>query len=118
MRATLRTSANKAPEVFDPVPCLIAADLHMRNLYKNYGLLGAKGLFRLIKMAGSLSQTSGRTCTCAVQRPAGRAAVPVCRRVVPPNRSIPTPSSACAYPARLVSAAIRTMFQIRVLLWI
>ena len=43
-------NASKAPEVFDPVPCLIAADWHMRNTHKNFGLLSPKGLFRLIKM--------------------------------------------------------------------
>ena len=43
-------SSSKAPEVFDPVPCLIAADWHMRNPDKNHGLLSPKALFRLIKM--------------------------------------------------------------------
>jgi hypothetical protein len=43
-------SSSKAPEVFDPVPCLIAADWLMRNPDKNHGLLSAKALFRLIKM--------------------------------------------------------------------
>ena len=43
-------NSSKAPEVFDPVPSLIAADWHMRNPEKNYGLLSPKGLFRLIKM--------------------------------------------------------------------
>ncbi len=43
-------SSSKAPEGFDPVPCLIAADWHMRNPDKNHGLLSAKALFRLIKM--------------------------------------------------------------------
>jgi len=42
--------SSKAPEGFDPVPCLIAADWHMRNPEKNYGLLSPKGLFRLIKL--------------------------------------------------------------------
>jgi len=42
--------SSKAPEVFDPVPCLIAADWHMRNPDKNHGLLSPKALFRLIKM--------------------------------------------------------------------
>ena len=40
----------KAPELFDPVPCLIAADWHMRNPEKNHGLLSPKALFRLVKM--------------------------------------------------------------------
>ena len=43
-------NACKAPEVFDPVPSLIAADWHMRNPHKNYGLLTPKGLFRLVKI--------------------------------------------------------------------
>jgi hypothetical protein len=43
-------NARKAPEVFDPVPPLIAADWHMRNPSKNYGLLTPKALFRLIKI--------------------------------------------------------------------
>ena len=30
-------NSNKAPEVFDPVPYLIAADWHMRNPNKNHG---------------------------------------------------------------------------------
>src|SRR6266849_7471431 len=42
--------SSKAPEVFDPVPCLIAADWHMRNPDKNSGLLSPKALFRLLKM--------------------------------------------------------------------
>jgi hypothetical protein len=43
-------NSSKAPEIFDPVPCLIAADWHMRNPDKNRGLLSPKALFRLIKM--------------------------------------------------------------------
>jgi hypothetical protein len=43
-------NACKAPEVFDPVPSLIAADWHMRNPHKNYGLLTSKALFRLVKI--------------------------------------------------------------------
>ena len=43
-------SIKKAPEIFDPVPPLIAADWHMRNPRKNKGLLSPKALFRLIKM--------------------------------------------------------------------
>ena len=40
----------KAPEVFDPVLSLIAADWqHMRNPHKNYDPLTPKALFRLIK---------------------------------------------------------------------
>jgi hypothetical protein len=51
--------SSKAPEVFDPVPCLIAADWHMRNPNKNHGLLSPKALFRLIKM-GWLTLTDVR----------------------------------------------------------
>jgi hypothetical protein len=43
-------NSRKAPEIFDPVPCLIAADWHMRNPDKNHGLLSPKALFRLIKL--------------------------------------------------------------------
>ena len=43
-------NSNKVSEVFDPVPCLIAADWHMRNPDKNYGLPSPKALFCLIKM--------------------------------------------------------------------
>jgi hypothetical protein len=46
----------KAPELFDPLPSLIAADWHMRNPQKNHGLLSAKALFRLVKI-GWLSVT-------------------------------------------------------------
>jgi hypothetical protein len=52
-------NSSKAPEVFDPVPCLIAADWHMRNPDKNHGLLSPKALFRLIKM-GWLTLTDVR----------------------------------------------------------
>jgi len=48
--------SSKAPEVFDPVPCLIAADWHMRNPNKNQGLQNPKAVFRLINM-GWLSLT-------------------------------------------------------------
>jgi hypothetical protein len=52
-------NSSKAPEVFDPVPCLIAADWHMRNPDKNHGLLSPKALIRLIKM-GWLTLTDVR----------------------------------------------------------
>ena len=42
--------ASKAPEVFDPLPALIATDWHMRNPEKNHGVLSGKALFRLIKL--------------------------------------------------------------------
>jgi hypothetical protein len=44
-------NSSKAPELFDPVPCLIAADWYMRNPEKNHGLLSPKALFGLIKMS-------------------------------------------------------------------
>ena len=43
-------SSSKAPEVFDPLPSLIATDWHMRNPEKNHGVLSGKSLFRLIKL--------------------------------------------------------------------
>ena len=52
-------NSSKAPEIFDPVPCLIAADWHMRNPDKNHGLLSPKALFRLLKM-GWLTLTDVR----------------------------------------------------------
>jgi len=39
-----------ASELLDPVPCLIAADWHMRNPDKNNGLLSLKSLSCLIKI--------------------------------------------------------------------
>ena len=43
-------NSRKAPEVFDPVPSLIAADWHMRNPAKNHRLVTPRALFRLIKI--------------------------------------------------------------------
>lgn len=44
-------SSSKAPEVFDPLPSLIATDWHMRNPEKNRGgVPGGKALFRLVKL--------------------------------------------------------------------
>ena len=90
-------NSSKAPEVFDPVPSLIAADWHMRNPEKNYGLLSPKGLFRLIKM-GWLSVADVRLNL----HPREYAALaqyndrPDEQRypfvVVPPGQPIPTPS--------------------------
>ena len=90
-------NASKVPEVFDPVPCLIAADWHTRNSHKNFGLLSPKSLFRLIKM-GWLSLADvrlnphPREYTALAQyndRPDKRRYPFI---VVPPNQSIPTPS--------------------------
>jgi hypothetical protein len=90
-------NSSKAPEVFDPVPSLIAADWHMRNPEKNYGLLSPKGLFRLIKM-GWLTVTDVRLNL----HPREYAALaqyndrPDEQRypfvVIPPGQPIPTPS--------------------------
>jgi hypothetical protein len=49
----LMTNSSKVPEVFNRVPCLIAADWHVRNPHKNHGLLSPKPLFRLIKMGNT-----------------------------------------------------------------
>ncbi|KAH9989254.1 hypothetical protein BJV77DRAFT_1069595 [Russula vinacea] len=88
---------SQSPRVFDPVPSLIAADWHMRNPEKNYGLLSPKGLFRLIKM-GWLSVADVRLNL----HPREYAALaqyndrPDEQRypfvVVPPGQPIPTPS--------------------------
>ena len=90
-------NATKAPDVFDPVPCLIAADWQMRNPHKNFGLLSPKGLFRLIKM-GWLSLADVRTNL----HPREYTALAKCNDrpdegrypfiVVPPNQSRPAPS--------------------------
>jgi len=90
-------NSSKAPEVFDPVPCLIAADWHMRNPEKNYGLLSPKGLFRLIKMgwltlADVRMNFHPREYTALAQyndRPDEQRYPFI---AVPPNESIPTPS--------------------------
>ncbi|KAN0132286.1 hypothetical protein V8E53_009886 [Lactarius tabidus] len=47
-------SSSKAPEVFDPLPSLIATDWHMRSPEKNHGVLSRKALFCLIEL-GRLS---------------------------------------------------------------
>ena len=52
-------NSSKAPEVFDPVSCLITADWHICSLDKNHGLLSPKALLRLIRM-GRLSLTEAR----------------------------------------------------------
>ncbi|KAI9463782.1 hypothetical protein F5148DRAFT_194916 [Russula earlei] len=86
----------KAPEVFDPVPSLIAADWHMRNPRENHGLLTAKGLFRLIKigwlsLADIRKHVHPRAYTAVAQyneRP-DEQRYPF---VVPQNATMPTPS--------------------------
>ena len=76
------------------MPCLIAANWHMRNPHKNFGLLSPKGLFRLIKM-GWLSLADVRLNlhprvhrARAVQLPSDEQRYPFI--VVPPNQPIPT----------------------------
>jgi hypothetical protein len=88
----------------------------MRDPRRNYGLLSAKGLFRLIKMgwltlADVRLNFHPREYTALAQyndRPDEQRYPFI---VVPPNESIPTHWSAydCARP---VFAAIRTMFRI------
>jgi hypothetical protein len=89
-------NALKAPEVFDPVPHLIALDWHLRNPHNNYGLLSGKSLFRLVKMGWvELADLRGK------MHPRDDAALafyndlPDERRypfVVPSGQEIPTPS--------------------------
>ena len=110
-------NSSKAPEVFDPVPSLIAADWHMRNPEKNYGLLSPKGLFRLIKM-GWLTVTDVRLNLhpreyAALAQYNDRPDEQRYPFVVIPRASPFRPRrSACGYAVRLVLTAIRTMFRI------
>ena len=93
----LTPNANKAPEVFDPVPCLVAANWHMRNPHKTFGLFIPKSVFHLIKM-GRLSLADVRlnmhlckyTALAQYNDRSERQRHPSI--VVPPNRSMPTPS--------------------------
>ncbi len=89
-------STSKAPEVFDPLPSLIATDWHMRNPEKNHGVLSGKALFRLIKvgwlsMGDVAKRVHVREYTALAQysdRPDGER-YPF---VVAPSESMPTPS--------------------------
>ncbi|KAI0300625.1 hypothetical protein B0F90DRAFT_1721867 [Multifurca ochricompacta] len=89
-------SSSKAPEVFDPLPSLIATDWHMRNPEKNHGALSGKSLFRLIKVGWlSMSEVAkrvhGREFTALAQyseRP-DEERYPF---IVAPNEPLPTPS--------------------------
>jgi hypothetical protein len=56
------SNSSRAPEVFDPVPCLILADWYMHNPDENHGLLTPNALFCLIKM-GRLTLTDVRRST-------------------------------------------------------
>ena len=86
-------NSSKAPEVFDLMPCLIAADWHMRNPHKNFGLLSPKGLkMGWLSLADVRPNLHTHEYTALAQyndRPdEGR--YPFI--FVPPNQSIPTPS--------------------------
>jgi hypothetical protein len=86
----------KAPEVFDPVPSLIAADWHMRNPTKNYGLLTPKALFRLIKIGWlTLGEVSQHFSPVEFATLREYNDLPDEQRypfVVPPDEPMPTPS--------------------------
>ena len=90
-------NASKTPEVFDPVPCLIAANWQVHNPHKNVGLLSPKGLFRLIKI-GLLSLVDVRmnlypheyTALAQYNDRPDKQRYPFI--IVPPNQLIPTPS--------------------------
>jgi len=43
-------NTSKAPEFFDPLSALIAADWQMRNMAKNSGMLPPKSIWRLVKI--------------------------------------------------------------------
>ena len=89
-------NALKAPEVFDPVPHLIALDWHLRNPHNKYGVLSGKSLFRLIKMGWvELADLRGKMHTRDDAALAFYNSLPDERRypfVVPPDQEIPTPS--------------------------
>ena len=86
-------NSSKAPDVFDPMPCLIATDWHMRNPHMNFGLLSPKGLkVGWLSLADVRPNLHTHEYTALAQyndRPdEGR--YPFI--FVPPNQSIPTPS--------------------------
>ncbi len=90
-------NTSKAPEVFDPVPCLIAADWYMRNPRKNLGMLRPKSLFRLIKMGWlSLEDVKRHFEVYEYVALAHYNDKPDEKRypfvVIPQNQSMPTPS--------------------------
>ncbi|KAF8261321.1 hypothetical protein EI94DRAFT_1746273 [Lactarius quietus] len=88
--------ADKAPEVFDPLPSLIATDWHMRNPEKNHGVLSGKALFRLIKVGWlSMSEVAKRVHVREYTALAQYSDRPDEERypfVVAPAEPIPTPS--------------------------
>ena len=89
-------NALKAPEVFDPVPSLIAADWHMRNPHKNFGLLTSKALFRLVKIGWlALPEVGRRFSPIELAMLKEYNDLPDERRypfVVPAHERMPTPS--------------------------
>src|SRR6266702_6168442 len=89
-------SASKAPEVFDPLPSLIATDWHMRNPEKNHGVLSGKALFRLIKLGWlSMGEVAKRVHVREYSALAQYSDRPDEERypfVVAPSDPIPTPS--------------------------
>jgi len=89
-------SADKAPEVFDPLPSLIATDWHMRNPEKNHGVLSGKALFRLIKLGWlSMGDVAKRVHVREYTALAQYSDRPDAQRypfVVAPSGTMPTPS--------------------------
>jgi hypothetical protein len=89
-------NSSKAPEFFDPLPSLIAADWHMRNPQKNHGLLSAKTLFRLVKIGWiSVTDVAKRVHAREFSALAQYSERPEEERypfVMMPNERMPTPS--------------------------
>jgi hypothetical protein len=89
-------SSSKAPEVFDPLPSLIATDWHMRNPEKNRGVLSGKALFRLIKLGWlSMAEVAKRVHVREFTALAQYTDRPDEERypfVVAPSEPMPTPS--------------------------
>lgn len=89
-------SSSKAPEVFDPLPSLIATDWHMRNPDKNHGVLSGKALFRLIKLGWlSMAEVAKRVHVreyTALAQYSDRPDEDRYPFVVAPAEPIPTPS--------------------------
>ncbi|KAI9439226.1 hypothetical protein H4582DRAFT_1947756 [Lactarius indigo] len=88
--------ASRAPEVFDPLPSLIATDWHMRNPEKNHGVLSGKALFRLIKVGWlSMGEVAKRVHVREFSALAQYSDRPDAERypfVVAPSEPMPTPS--------------------------
>jgi hypothetical protein len=86
----------KAPEVFDPLPPLIATDWHMRNPRRNHGMLSGKALFRLIKIGWlTLADVAKRVHVREFSALVQYSERPEEERypfVIVPNSPLPTPS--------------------------